>query len=262
MPHKLLIFTCYGGCATGVAASKACIRLWEENPDDVKIGCLPAAIVPWKLNEIVNKWEKRILIDACGVKCGARLIEREGMPVDRYIELTSTLGIRKVKRLPSKDLDDKVYRTIQKEVNALLVKSLLEEEKVETGLRVAFGTDDGENLNNDHVGMAKYFHVYKFSDGNKEFVEKRSNIKFEADESIKHGDPEKAKATSSALEGVDVLVGKKFGPNITRLLKKFVCIVVRTDSLANAIKAVNNNMESIVEQKNRGEDRKHIVLTP
>ena len=184
------------------------------------------------------------------------------MPVDRYIELTSTLGIRKVKRLPSKDLDDKVYRTIQKEVNALLVKSLLEEEKVKTGLRVAFGTDDGENLNSDHVGMAKYFHVYKFSDGKKEFVEKRSNMKFEADESIKHGDPEKAKATSSALEGVDVLVGRKFGPNITRLLKKFVCVVVRTDSLANAIKAVNNNMESIVEQKNRGEDRKHIVLTP
>ena len=35
--YKLLIFTCYGGCATGVAASKACIRIWEENPNDVKI---------------------------------------------------------------------------------------------------------------------------------------------------------------------------------------------------------------------------------
>jgi len=52
MPYKLLIFTCYGGCATGVAASKACIKLWEENPEDVKVGCLPAVIVPWKLNEI------------------------------------------------------------------------------------------------------------------------------------------------------------------------------------------------------------------
>jgi uncharacterized metal-binding protein len=121
-PHKVLIFTCYGGCATGVAASRACIRIWEENPDDVKIGCLPAVIVPWKLNEIMKKSEKRILIDACGVQCGAKLIKREGMSVDCYIELTSALGIRKVKRLPSKELEVKVYKTIRKEVDALLGK--------------------------------------------------------------------------------------------------------------------------------------------
>ena len=120
--YKLLIFNCYGGCETGVAASKACIRIWEENPDDVKIGCLPAVIVPWKLKEITGKSEKRILIDACGVQCGAKLIEREGMTVDRYIELTSLLRIKKVKQLPSKDLEDKVYKTIQKEVAALLRK--------------------------------------------------------------------------------------------------------------------------------------------
>jgi len=120
--YKLLIFNCYGGCATGVAASRACIRIWEENPDYVKIGCLPAVIVPWKLEEITGKSEKRILIDACGVQCGAKLIEREGMPVDCYIELTSALGVRKVKQLPSKDLESKVYETIQKEVDSLLAR--------------------------------------------------------------------------------------------------------------------------------------------
>ena len=120
MSYKLLIFTCYGGCATGVAASRACIRLWEENPNDVKIGCLPAVIVPWKFNEIIRKSIKRILIDACGVQCGKNLFEREGMSADRYIELTSTLGIKKAKQLPSKDLEEEVYRVIQKEVNALL----------------------------------------------------------------------------------------------------------------------------------------------
>ena len=133
---------------------------------------------------------------------------------------------------------------------------------MEKELQVAFGTDDGENLNDDHVGMAKYFHVYTFSDGQEELIEKRKNVVFTGDESIKHGDPEKAKATSSALEGVDVLVGKKFGPNISRLLKQFVCIVVRTNSLANAIKVIHNNMDRLIEQKNSGEDRKHIVLTP
>lgn len=121
MPYKVLLFTCYGGCETGVAASKALIRLWEENVGDVKIGCLPAVMVPWKLKEIM-KSEKRFLIDACGVRCGKKLIEAGEMPVDSYIELTSKLGIRKKKQLPSKDLEEKVYKAIKKELDNLLEK--------------------------------------------------------------------------------------------------------------------------------------------
>ena len=118
--YRVLMFTCYGGCATGVAASKACIKVWEENPDEIKIGCLPAVIVPWKFREIVKNSEKRILIDACGVQCGKRLFEREGMSVDNYIELTSKLGIKKAKKLPSGDLEEEVYKTIKNEVDSLL----------------------------------------------------------------------------------------------------------------------------------------------
>jgi uncharacterized metal-binding protein len=119
---KLFIYTCFGGCATGVSASKACIRLWEENPVDVKIACLPAVVIPWKLKEMLKSSEKRMLVDACGLRCGAKLFEGAKMPVDRYIELTSELGVRKAKQLPSRDLDDKVYRFIQNEVFALLGK--------------------------------------------------------------------------------------------------------------------------------------------
>ena len=127
---------------------------------------------------------------------------------------------------------------------------------------IAFGTDDGENLNNEHVGMAKYFYVYRFSNGKEEFVERRENVKFRGDESMKHGDTEKARSTSSVLENVDVLVGRKFGPNLPRLLKKFVCIVVRTNTIANAIGAIHNSTDAIVEQKDKGEDGRHIVLGP
>ena len=126
---------------------------------------------------------------------------------------------------------------------------------------IAFGTDDGENLNNDHVGMAKYFYVYEFSNGKERLVERRENVSFKGDESI-HGDPEKAKTTSSVLEGVDVLVGKKFGPNLPRLLGKFVCVLVRTNAIASAIEAIKNNMARIAEEKNKEEGRKHIVLKP
>ena len=117
---KLFVYTCFGGCATGVSASKALIRLWEENPTDVKIACLPAAIFPGKRKEMLKSSEKRMLVDGCSLRCGAALFEREGMPVDRYIELTSQLGIKKVKQLPSKDLEAQIYRVIQNEAHALL----------------------------------------------------------------------------------------------------------------------------------------------
>jgi len=127
-------------------------------------------------------------------------------------------------------------------------------------LLIAFGTDDGTNFNDDHFGMAKYFHVYKFFEEEEKFVEKRENVKFKGDESMKHGDPEKAKATTSAVEGVDVLVGRRFGPNLPRLVKKFVCVIVRTDTLKNAIRIIHQNIEEIIAEKNKGEDRKHLIL--
>ena len=129
-------------------------------------------------------------------------------------------------------------------------------------LLVAFGTDDGIHLNDDHVGMAKEFHVYEFTDEGQSLVERRENSKFAGDETMKHGDPEKAKATSAVLAGIDVLVGRKFGPNITRLLTKFACVVVRTWELSTAIEAVRANIESVAEQHGKGVDRKHIVLRP
>ena len=127
---------------------------------------------------------------------------------------------------------------------------------------IAFGTDDGKNLNNDHVGMAQYYYVYEFSNGKEKLVEKRDNTHFTGDEAMKHGDPEKAKATSSVLKGVDVLVGRKFGPNLPRLLGKFVCILVRTSAIATAIEAIHNNMDRVAEERNKEEGRKHIVLKP
>ena len=130
------------------------------------------------------------------------------------------------------------------------------------GFLIAFGTDDGEHLNNDHVGMAKYFYVYEFADGKDKLIEHRRNTSFTGDETAKHGDPEKARATSSILQNVDVLVGKKFGPNLPRLLKKFVCVLVRTDSLPVAVETVRHNMHRIAEETDNGEDRKHIVLRP
>lgn len=117
---KLFVYTCFGGCATGVSASKALIRIWEENPEDIKIACLPAAIFPGKRKEMIKSSDKRLLVDACSLKCGKKLLGKEGMPIDRYIEVTSQLGIKKVKELPSKEMEERVYNAIHKEVKELI----------------------------------------------------------------------------------------------------------------------------------------------
>jgi predicted Fe-Mo cluster-binding NifX family protein len=82
-------------------------------------------------------------------------------------------------------------------------------------LLIAFATDNGKNFNDDHFGMATYYHIYRLCDDAEEFVEQRENVEFQKDESKKHGDPAKAQATSFALTGVDVLMSKKIGPNIS-----------------------------------------------
>ena len=117
---RLFIYTCFGGCATGVSASKACIKLWEENPEDIKIACLPAVIIPGKFEEMLKSADKRLLVDACSLRCGSKLFEREGMKVDSYIELTSQLKIKKEKILPSAELQEMVYLFINNEVQRLL----------------------------------------------------------------------------------------------------------------------------------------------
>ena len=110
-------------------------------------------------------------------------------------------------------------------------------------LLFAIGTDDDERLkSDDHVGMSKYFQVWIYSNSELVFKESRENIKYKEDETRIHGDPGKAKATASALKGIDVLVGKLFGPNIKRLKNKFVCAVVRKELIDGAIQVIKENI--------------------
>ncbi len=128
-------------------------------------------------------------------------------------------------------------------------------------LLVAFSTHDGENLvTDDHAGMAKYFDVYKFSDGEVEFVERRENSKYGGDETARHGDPKKAKASLSALEELDVWVSRRFGPNLPRLLKKILCVVVKVDTVAQGVALVQENFDAVAQECDKGENRGHLIF--
>jgi len=128
-------------------------------------------------------------------------------------------------------------------------------------LLIAFGTDDGINLKEDHAGKSKYFHVYRFFDNKEEFVEQRNNAEYKEDESIIRGDPGKAKSTASVLKGLDGVAGKRFGPNLLRLSKNLVCIVVRRTTIRDAIQLIHANIDKISQEKEKGENRKHLIFS-
>ncbi|MBN1522047.1 MAG: 4Fe-4S binding protein [Candidatus Aureabacteria bacterium] len=128
-------------------------------------------------------------------------------------------------------------------------------------LVIAIGTDDGKTIKPDnHFGMSQYFLIWKYANGRLDFIEKRENVKYQEDETKIHGDPGKAKATASALKGVDVLVGKMMGPNIDRLKNKFVPVIIREPLIEEANKIIRNSINEIVEEKEKGE-RRGIILT-
>lgn len=124
----------------------------------------------------------------------------------------------------------------------------------------AIGTDDEDTIKpDDHVGMSKYFQIWKYSNGKLDFVETRENTKYKEDESRIHGDMGKAKATASVLGGVDVLIGKMMGPNIERLKNKFVPVIIREPKIEKAIEIIKDNLNEILEEKER-EERKGLIL--
>jgi len=129
-------------------------------------------------------------------------------------------------------------------------------------LLIAFSTDDGESMLKGHAGQAKYFDVYRFYDEKAEFLTRRDNSKYKGDEALKHGDPKKAQATLKTLDGLHVLVAKTYGPNLPRLLKKLLCVVVRTSKISDAVEIVRKNMKAVLEAHDKGESRKHLVLGP
>jgi Fe-S-cluster-containing hydrogenase component 2 len=131
---------------------------------------------------------------------------------------------------------------------------------IKENLIFAIGTDDENTIkSDDHVGMSKYFQIWEYSNGNLSFKEKRENIKYKENEKRIHGDPEKAKATSSVLKDVEVLVGNMFGPNITRLRNKFVCVVIRELLIEKAVEIIKEGINEIVEEKNKIE-REGVIL--
>ncbi|OPX30116.1 MAG: hypothetical protein B1H06_00280 [Candidatus Cloacimonas sp. 4484_143] len=126
-------------------------------------------------------------------------------------------------------------------------------------LKVAFATDNGKTFMGRHFGDADYYHIYEIDENNSELI---NIIKNTTEEEDIHADPKKAGSIAKLLkqENVQIVVSKIFGPNIKRIKKKFVCILMKQNSIENGIDVIKTNFLTIAEEWEIGENRKHLSL--
>ena len=122
-------------------------------------------------------------------------------------------------------------------------------------LITAFATNNGTTFMDNHFGDANYYDIYKISASNSEFIKRIDNTVDIEEES--HADPKKAKGISGLLksEGIQVVVSKVFGPNIKRIKKNFVCIIISKENISQSITHIQQKFDVIVKEWEKGEER-------
>lgn len=127
-------------------------------------------------------------------------------------------------------------------------------------MMVAVATDNGEKFIDRHFGDAKYYDIYKLTNTNALFIKRIENV-IEEQEAV-HANPEKAKGVAGLLkkENVTVVISKIFGPNIKRIRKNFVCVIMNDESIKDALERLIYNWPLIVTEWEKGAERNHCIL--
>ena len=111
-----------------------------------------------------------------------------------------------------------------------------------------------------HFGDANQYAIHEINPSEAKFIRIISNT-IDEDEEV-HADPKKAKNIAHLLKKkkVQVLVSKKFGANINRMKKKFVCILMNDKQISESIMILQKNFNTIITEWKKGETRKFINL--
>lgn len=121
-------------------------------------------------------------------------------------------------------------------------------------LIVAFATDDGKIFMERHFGDGLKYEIYQVGTSELNHLKTVSNS---VEDGEKTSDSIKARGIAGLLkkQGVQVLVSKKFGPNINRMKTKFVCLLMNDASIAKSIDKIQNEFGKIVAEWQKGEQR-------
>jgi len=128
-------------------------------------------------------------------------------------------------------------------------------------MKIAFATDNSTHFMDRHFGDAEFYEVYEVSENSFNYYKKIVNIT-EEDHENPHGDPVKAKSVTALFkdEDIKVLVTKVFGPNIKRIKKKFVCVMIEENRIENSLPIIQENMKDIEQEWAKGEKRDFLKL--
>ena len=124
---------------------------------------------------------------------------------------------------------------------------------------IAFATDDGKKTIERHFGDAIYYNIYEVINGKFKMIDQIVNT---TEEEEMHADPVKAKGIVDLLveKNVEVGVTKVFGPNIKRVKKHFVPVLVSKETIEESLEIVLNSLDIIEEEILKAEKRGHIDL--
>jgi len=118
------LFTCFGGAAYGMAAAKACMKLWEENQGDIKIICLSS--VAAGIEEIIEGYKTRydtiVVLDGCETQCASKIIRESVLEPKKEIVVTKLLNKKKKAGLPTSNEENEMYNHIRSELIEFLPK--------------------------------------------------------------------------------------------------------------------------------------------
>lgn len=124
----------------------------------------------------------------------------------------------------------------------------------------AVATDNGGKFIDCHFGDARYFDIYEMNRSSALFKKRIENAVNEGENF--HADLEKARGIAGLLkrENVIVVISKIFGPNIKRIRKNFVCVIMNDESIKDALDRIIRNWDTIITEWQKGTERKHCVL--
>lgn len=124
---------------------------------------------------------------------------------------------------------------------------------------IAVATDDGKKTVERHFGDAEYYNIYELVNGKFQLIDQVVNT---TEEEEMHADPVKAKGIVELLveKNVEVGITKVFGPNIKRVKKHFVPVLVSKETIEESLEIVLNSLDIIEEEILKAEKRGHIDL--
>ncbi len=121
----------------------------------------------------------------------------------------------------------------------------------------ALATDDGDTFIDRHFGDARSYHLYALDGQRPRFLKAIPNT---APEESGHADPRKAGGIAKLLraENVHVLATRIFGPNLKRIRKKFVCVILESHEISEGLDFLSANIGLIAEAWDQGEERTYL----